>query len=119
MALKMGINFTKDLFFTEFLKLFLPGLKVAEFHCGTIDGLYVMRNDIYEIIAVYNNEPHNGDFDKFLTELEALSEKTNKEVVMRSFLSERLYNSMKKRAGWHVLKEDKEDLIYIPKGLKK
>lgn len=36
------------------------------FSFGTIEGVYEEKPDVFEILMVINNQPHNGDFRKFI-----------------------------------------------------
>lgn len=36
------------------------------FSYGTIEGVYYEKPDVFEILCIMNNQPHNGHFKKFM-----------------------------------------------------
>ena len=93
-------EYTKGLFkiVGEILGANAPKAYLYEF--GTIEGIYTPTEDGKDIIAVFNKCPHNGDFDRFLTALEAHIKKTGEHIVMCSFFNEDLYWHLRKKRGY-------------------
>lgn len=82
---------------------------------GSIDGIYVSTKDGKDIIAIFNNCPHNGDFDRFIMALERYAKKTSQRIAICSFFNERLYWHLRKRQGWGNEKSTMDRLEYYGK----
>lgn len=74
--------------------------KVYLYEFGTVEGIYTPTEDGKDIIAVFNNKPHNGDFARFLDELEEHIIKTGERITMCSFFNEDLYWHLRKKRGY-------------------
>ena len=87
----------------ELMSMFFPNYeKCGEYEFGTIGGLYKMdMSESIEIVAIHNECPHNGDFQRFMDELESLARKKNKPVRIMYFMNDRLYDKLCQRDGWH------------------
>ena len=75
-------------------------IQPKRFSFGSIDGIYNQTQDGKDIIAIYNAEPHNGEFEKFICALEKYAQDTGERIAICSFFNERLYWHLRKRKGW-------------------
>lgn len=76
------------------------GPKVYLYEYGTIEGIYAPTEDGKDIIAIFNNKPHNGDFHKFLKALEEHIKQTGERITLCSFFNEDLYWHLRKKCGY-------------------
>lgn len=84
------------------------------YECGTIHGIYNQTADGKDIIAIDNDTPHNGEFDKFIAELEQYAKKTGERIAICAFMNERLYRHMRKRRGWGNAMSTMDRLEFYP-----
>lgn len=84
------------------------------YECGTIHGIYNQTADGKDIIAIDNDTPHNGEFDKFIAELEQYAKKTGERIAICAFMNERLYRHMRKRPGWGNVMSTMDRLEFYP-----
>lgn len=76
---------------------------------GTCHGLVDLQGSIVRLIAVANDEPHNGDFQKFMDNLEhrgkniVVEELWNKNL-RRHLIEKRGYKPCKKNGNKRVIK---------------
>lgn len=85
------------------------------YECGTIQGIYNQTKDGKDIIAIDNTELHNGDFDKFIEQLEQYAKDTGERIAICAFMNERLYWHIRKRKGWGNIMSTMDRLEYYPK----
>lgn len=102
---------------TKFLfRIFCSGDVIPlSYTCGTIEGIYNETPDGKDIIAIDNTNPHNGDFDKFLDQLEQYAKDTGQRIAICAFMNERLYHHIRKRKGWGNVMSTMDRLEYYPK----
>lgn len=76
MEIKLGDGWSPAYAITRALmSMFCPNYE----KCGTIGGLYKMdMSESIEIVAIHNECPHNGDFQRFMDELESLARRQKK-----------------------------------------
>lgn len=84
------------------------------YDCGTVHGIYNQTDDGKDIIAIDNDEPHNGDFGRFVEELEKYATRTGERIAICAFMNERLYYHMRKRPGWGNIASTMDRLEYYP-----
>ncbi len=84
------------------------------YQCGTIEGIYNETVDGKDIIAINNRQPHNGDFDEFIEQLEQYAKDTGERIAICAFQNERLYWHIRKRKGWGNVMSTMDRLEYYP-----
>lgn len=97
---KATLIFTDEQWFDAFgVVEMLKQQPLYQYSCGTINGIYAKTEDGKDIVAIFNEQPHNGDFDRFLDQLEEYIDKTGERIAMCAFMNEKLY--------WHLRKKRK------------
>lgn len=64
---------------------------------GTCEGLWIIEPDRLLILAIKNNEPHNGHFIKFMHMIEKKAAAEKKDLYFISFINPRFKQYLKNR----------------------
>lgn len=64
------------------------------FSFGTIEGVYEEKPDVFEILMIINNQPHNGDFRKFMTFISNYCEQRNKKLAFLEIWNDNLRHKL-------------------------
>lgn len=68
------------------------GQQLQNFKYGTVDGLIEEKEDIFNIIGIANERPHNGDFKKFMTFIEDYCKNKHKKLAFLEIHNPHLFN---------------------------
>lgn len=73
------------------------GQNLENIRYGTINGLIEEKEDIFNIIGIANEKPHNGDFKKFMHFIEEYCKKNHKKLAFLEIHNPQLFNYLLNR----------------------
>lgn len=75
---------------------YLLNLDYTCFYYGTIEGVFNEKPDVFEILLVINNRPHNGHFKKFMRFITDYCKREHKKLAFLEVWSEDLRRKLLK-----------------------
>lgn len=64
------------------------------FSYGTIEGVFMEKPDVFEILVIENKRPHNGHFQKFMTFITDYCKREDKKLAFLEIFNKGLYNKL-------------------------
>ena len=66
------------------------------FSYGTIEGVYMEKPDVFEILFIINSKPHNGHFKKFMNFITEYCKREHKKLAFLEIGNVQLWNKLLK-----------------------
>lgn len=90
----------------DMAKFFPAKENYQRFRVGTVEGLFGFDDDNYYILALQNNELHNGHFDDVLEWFENSCKRDKKNLVIQEVWNPSLKLHLIKKRGFSVMGKD-------------